>query len=361
MTTVGFIGLGLIGGSIAKSLKKADSTIYIMAYNRSPSSLEEALSDGGIDQALYEINDSFSRCDIIFLCTPVELNSQYLKIITPYIKQGCIITDVGSVKGYIHQTVSDLHLEHCFIGGHPMAGSEKTGYQASTDILLENAYFAITPTSATSDTALFFYISLVKKMGAIPIVVDPQEHDYAVAGISHLPHIIASSLVNMIRLNDTTDELMKMLAAGGFKDLTRIASSSPDMWAQICSTNKVQISQVLENYIESLTTMKNYIDSEEESSIHTLFEESKNYRDSIDIMTKGPVLRNHILYCDLEDKEGSLSTITLLLSTNHVNIKNIGIIHNREYEHGVLLIEFYDEPNTLKAYQLLTKNNYNIH
>ena len=234
--TVGFIGLGLIGGSIAKVLKKNRPDIYTIAYNRSEAPLKQALADGVIDKA-GRIDEAFLECDFIFLCTPVEYNSVYLRKLIPFIKKGCIVTDVGSVKGYIHRTVSELGLEECFIGGHPMAGSEKTGYANASDILLENAFYAITPTKATTQDMLARYIELVKLTGAIPVVLDPEHHDYSVAGISHVPHIIAASLVNLIKHSDDKNGTMKLLAAGGFKDITRIASSSPEMWEQICTTS----------------------------------------------------------------------------------------------------------------------------
>ncbi|MBD5156290.1 MAG: prephenate dehydrogenase [Butyrivibrio sp.] len=361
MLNIGFIGLGLIGGSIAKSLKKSDSSIYITAYNRSPKPLEDASADGVIDRAAHEVDSAFSDCDIIFLCTPVEHNSTYLSLLKGIIKKGCIITDVGSVKGYIHDTVKSLDMEDCFIGGHPMAGSEKTGYSASTDTMLENAYYAITPTPLTTEEALDFYVGLVKKTGAVPVVVEPDKHDYAVAGISHVPHLIASGLVNTVSENDTDDCLMKMLAAGGFKDITRIASSSADMWSQICMTNSAQISLLLGKYIDYLTSVKAYVDSRDRDSVAEMFVRSKEYRDSINIRNSGPLPQSHTLYCDIEDKEGALNDITGLLSARRISIKNIEIIHNREYRDGVLLIDFYDRGSLESALSILTENGHSVH
>lgn len=361
MITAGFIGLGLIGGSIAKAFKKADPSIYIIAYNRSHPPLDMAVADKVVDKGTYQIDDTFKACDIIFLCTPVEHNSTYLSLLREIIKPGCIITDVGSVKGYIHNTVRELHMEDCFIGGHPMAGSEKTGYSAASDVLLENAYYAITPTVKTSDASLQFYIKLVELTGAIPIVTEPDKHDYAVAGISHVPHLIASSLVNLVHDNDTDDELMRMLAAGGFKDITRIASSSADMWSQICVTNQTQITNLLDCYIDALIKVKDYVISGDRHAISDMFVRSKEYRDSINVGTKGPILARSVLYCSIEDKEGAISAITLLLSENNISIRNIEIIHNREYQDGVLMIDFYDDKALTSANDILTGNGYTIH
>ena len=358
--TVGLIGLGLIGGSIAKALKKTDSSIYIMAYNRSDAPLAQAFLDGTINEIAQDIDDSFNKCDIIFLCTPVEFNSTYMPKVAAVMNDKCILTDVGSVKGHIHNSVKELGLEHCFVGGHPMAGSEKTGYAASSDILLENAYFVITPTEQTTNEQLDLYVSIVEKTGAIPLVIKPDIHDYAVAGISHVPHLIASALVNMVRENDTPDELMKLIAAGGFKDITRIASSSPEVWSQICTTNSKQISIILGKYIEMLTEVKKYVDEKDSDAIHNMFYESREYRNSISINTKGPVLARYTLFCDIEDKEGSLNSITHLLSVNHISIKNIEIIHNREFKQGALLTEFYDEPSLISAKEILRGAGYQI-
>lgn len=361
MITVGFAGLGLIGGSIAKALKKAHSDIKILAYNRSAASLTKAVKDGVVDVALDAVDERFSECDIIFLCTPVEHNLTYLELLKKIIKPGAIITDVGSVKGYIHKTVSELGMDDCFIGGHPMAGSEKTGYDAAFDSLLENAYYVITPTKSTSQKALDFYVSLVKSTKAIPIITQPDIHDYAVAGISHVPHLIASGLVNVVRENDTPDELMRTLAAGGFKDITRIASSSAAMWSQICMTNPVQISDILDKYINYLKDVKKYVDTHNKDAISKMFIESKEYRDSINIGPKGPISEQYTVFCHIEDKKGALSDITTLLSLNGISIKNIEIIHNREYVKGALLVEFYDKASYEEAIRVLLVNNYSIY
>lgn len=360
MIHVGFIGLGLIGGSIAKALKKADPSIHTMAYNRSPAPLADAAADGVIDNPVHIIGEAFSACDIVFLCTPVEHNSAYLALLKDIIRPDGIITDVGSVKGHIHHTVKKLDMESCFIGGHPMAGSEKTGYAASSDTLLQNAYYAVTPTPLTSKKALDFYLSLVRMTGAVPIVTEPDKHDFAVAGISHVPHLIASGLVNTVRENDT-DGLMKMLAAGGFKDITRIASSSADMWSQICMTNSEQISLLLGRYIDQLAAIKAYVDGSDRDAIAEMFVQSKEYRDSINIRAFGPLPQSHVLYCDIEDKEGALSDITGLLSADGISIKNIEIIHNREYRDGVLLVDFYDGAGCERALRILSENSYTVH
>ena len=148
--TFGFVGIGLIGGSVAKALRRVYPSCKIIVYNRSAEPRVMAINDGTANVAVPQVNETFNECDYIFLCTPVEKNVEYLKILKDIIKDDCIITDVGSVKGNIHKAVEELGLEKNFIGGHPMAGSEKTSYTYANDRLVENAYYAITPTDAVS-------------------------------------------------------------------------------------------------------------------------------------------------------------------------------------------------------------------
>ena len=186
---IGFIGLGLIGGSIAKTLRKVHPEYKLMAYCRTKATIEEAIQEGVIDIALEERDDRFADCDYIFLCAPVSTNISYLPFVKGIAKPGCIITDVGSVKGEIHQAVETLGMTHQFIGGHPMAGSEKTGYSNATDYLLENAYYMITPGPDVEIATVSAFVDLVQSLKAIPMVLTYEEHDYITAGVSHLPHI----------------------------------------------------------------------------------------------------------------------------------------------------------------------------
>jgi prephenate dehydrogenase len=361
---IGFVGLGLIGGSIVKALKAKHPEYHITAFSRSQAPLLLAKEEGMIDEITTVINEDFNKFDYIFLCTPVEYIAMYLEKIKPFIKESCIITDVGSVKGYIHEAVERLDMEANFIGGHPMAGSEKTGYANSSALLLENAFYAITPTKLSNPEAVNTFVEMVREMGAEPVVLDYKKHDFSVAGISHVPHIIASSLVNLVKDNDSEDQIMKMMAAGGFKDITRIASSSPEMWEQICETNPSAISLLLQKYIASLTEIKESIDSHNKGYIHNMFESSKEYRDSVIDRkrgVKGPIQPIYSFYCDLADEEGSIATVASILALKHLSIKNIGIVHYREFSRGALLIEFYKEETMLTAIETLRERGYTVY
>lgn len=358
--TAGFIGLGLIGGSIARGLKRSSPTVKIMAYMRTRSKLEQANRDGIVDVILDGVNERLTECDIIFLCTPVEYNAEYLRMIKPYLKEGAILTDVGSTKTSIHETVAALQMEHCFVGGHPMAGSEKTGYEHSNDHLLENAYYIITPTEQTPADHIAKMTDIAQRVGAIPLVIDYQEHDLIVAAISHLPHLVASSLVNLVRDCDGEKQLMKRLAAGGFKDITRIASASPVMWEQICMTNEGNISLVLEKYIHSLQDILEDLRRKDSERVHELFASSRDYRDSFGGLSQGSVTPDYSFSVDVLDEPGAISIISAILASSGINIQNIGINHNREHGEGALRISFYDSDSMTSAVLQLEKYNYTL-
>ncbi len=358
--TFGFVGIGLIGGSVAKALRRVYPSCKIIVFNRSAESRVMAMNDGTANIAVAQVDDTFKECDYIFLCTPVEKNVEYLKVLKDIINNDCIITDVGSVKSNIHKAVEELHMETNFIGGHPMAGSEKTSYSYANDRLLENAYYAITPTAAVDSDKVKEFTEVITSIGAIPINISYSEHDKVVATISHLPHLIASSLVNLVKHNDSDQEYMKTMAAGGFKDITRIASSSPEMWEQICMTNNNNISEMLQKYIDSLNTIKLELDEKNGQAIYDLIAESRDYRDNIEDNNNSIINRSFNVYCDIIDESGAIATIATILAANGVSIKNIGIIHNREFEEGVLKISFYDEPSANKAVEQLQRHRYKI-
>lgn len=351
--TCGFIGLGLIGGSIARALKKYDETIRIVAYDINRETLKLALREQIADVAADAIDDRFSDCDYIFLCAPVQKNDTNLAAVKKIMKPDCLLTDVGSVKTAIHEAVHTAGLDGRFIGGHPMAGSERTGFSSSKAGLLENAYYILTPSEGVSPEKLEAYKTLVTGMSAIPLVLDYARHDYVVAAISHLPHVVAASLVNLVRDSDEESGIMKMVAAGGFKDITRIASSSALMWQQICLTNTANISSLLGDYIRSLQGFQAELENRDADALYRQFDSARVYRDSFINASSGPIKRDYSILVDIADKSGSLARITTLLADQGLSIKNIGITHNRESEDGVLRLEFYEEKAMQSAVSIL--------
>ncbi len=354
----GFIGLGLIGGSIARGLREKYPGCMITAYDVEPSSVEAAKRDGVVNICAYEIDRVFSACGLVFLCAPVSCNDENLLLLQKVLDPDALITDVGSVKGDIHAHIKAAGLEGQFIGGHPMAGSERTGYRNSKAKLLENAYYILTPTDKTPQEKTDLMETLVRSLGAIPLILNAQEHDYVTAGISHLPHVVSASLVNLVKNKDNAEGIMKLIAAGGFKDITRISSSSPVMWEHICMTNRENILSLLDSYITSLRDIRNSIEARDSRAAYDFFDSARRYRESFTDVSGGPIKKSYVFYVDIPDEPGALATIVTLLAFQQINLKNIGITHNREVAEGSLLIEVWEEKEIARAQEILSAKGY---
>lgn len=359
--TYGFIGLGLIGGSLARALRETESDCRIIAYSRKEQlskDLQDALDSKVADEIVFSL-DVFAACDFIFLCAPVDCNISYLPKLKPVISKHTVITDVGSVKSGIHTAAKEAGLSANFIGGHPMTGSERTGFANSNALLLENAYYAITLTDDCPKERVDDFLALVRRVKSIPVVLSPGEHDDAVAAISHVPHLIAAQLVNLVRTSDKS-ETMRLLAAGGFKDITRIASSSPSLWESILSANTAFVLPTLRRYISLLSEAEQSLSAKDTEKIRTLFSEAGEFRSSLQ-ERKGVLPESFVLHADLRDEAGAIATFATLLAVHGISLKNIGIVHNRAYEQGALRIEFYDRDALDRAFTLLSDNRFTVY
>lgn len=359
--TIGFIGLGLIGGSIAKGIRRVFPNYKMIGLDEDEETMQKALKEGIIDKIASDCKKDFSDCSYVFLCAPVQYNIRYLKDLKNSIHKDCILTDVGSVKGEIHQKIEELGMEACFIGGHPMVGSEKAGFSYSSDRLVENAYYFITPTKQVSEEKVREFTGFIEELGALTIILEYEQHDAFTAAISHVPHIIAAELVHIVKEMDTDQGILKQLAAGGFKDITRIASSSPVVWEQISLSNKGNIKQLLTKARNHMDQIIEALDQEDHQYLNDYFKEAGEYRDSVPDSAIGLMEKNYEIFIDIPDEPGTIATTTTLLALNHVSIKNIGIIHNREFEEGVFKIMLYDEESAKKAKKILRDKNYMIY
>lgn len=359
--TIGFIGLGLIGGSIAKNVRRVYPNYQIIGYDTDPDTVLLAKEEGTLTVAATAVDANFSLCDYIFLCAPVNYNLAYLKILKPLLKEGCILTDVGSVKGPIHKAIYELGMDRIFIGGHPMVGSEKAGFSHGSDRLIENAYYFITPTDTVPEQEVTDFSQFIEELGALTIIMQPERHDSITASISHVPHIIAAELVHLVKNMDDENGMLKELAAGGFKDITRIASSSPTVWEQISLENIDNIRGLLVQAIDDLQHIVDELGKKNGQFINDYFREAGEYRASVPDNAKGLMQKSYELFVDIPDEPGTIAGTTTYLALNNISIKNVGIIHNREFEEGVFKIVLYDEESAQKAYKVLKNRNYDVH
>lgn len=357
---VTIIGLGLIGGSLAKAMREKLEMRDITAVDRDSSALGLALEQGVIGKGLVTPDETVYGSDIIFICTPVGQIPAYIDELAPKVKDTCIITDAGSTKGAIISHVERLPHSFRFVGGHPMAGTEKSGYQNSLPHLFENAYYILTPARGASGESVKTLSSLVEAIGAIPVVMTAEEHDMAVAGISHLPHVAAAALVNTVRDIDNDTGRLQTLSAGGFRDITRIASSSPGMWENIALSNRDHLLEVLKQMEQKLSDFVRYLENGDSGKIYDFFDSARQFRDSISDYEQGLLPRIHRIIVDVQDRPGIIGEIATILGRHNINIKNIYVANSRESEQGCLVITLPDADSVNMAFDLLTETGYKV-
>ncbi len=355
------VGLGLIGGSLAKALHDKLGISSITAVDTDRQTLDLALSQGIIARGITVADRSLASSDIIFLCTPIKQTFGYIAELAPHIKSTCIITDVGSTKEDIIRQVDELPNPPCFIGGHPMAGTERSGFTNSYAHLFENAYYVLTPGATTTAEALETLSKIIRGIGAIPLVMSASEHDTAAGGISHLPHVIAAALVNLVRDLDKNTGKMRVLAAGGFRDITRIASANPVIWENIVFSNKERLLELLEHFRKTLDDFSGMLHSGDSDKVYDFFQEAGQFRQTISDQMNGLIQPVFKLVVDVQDRPGIIGEIATLLGSNNINIKNINVANSREFEQGCLIITFYDSSSASIAFDLMTDTGYKVY
>ncbi|SFK91498.1 prephenate dehydrogenase [Paenibacillus sp. 1_12] len=363
MIKIAIFGVGLIGGSLALCFK-GKPELYVVGHSNNPRSVDKYLKHGVVDHATVSMEEAATDADFIFLCVPVGNMEDYLNQLSRMkLKSGCIITDAGSTKASITACAERLDFgDAYFIGGHPMAGSEKTGVEASSPYLYENAFYVLTPMEQTPQEAYDRLATLLRFTRAHIIKVDSRLHDDIVGAISHLPHIIAVALVNQIAGYNQSNNLYENLAAGGFRDLTRIASGDPIIWRDILSDNREVLLKLLLDWNSEIARFIELLKLDDSKGIEAEFRKANEFRSGLPERRKGVLSSVFEIYVDeVPDHPGIIGQITMLLGNNKINLSNIHIIESREDVPGNLRLSFRDEGHMDRAIELLTKENYTVH
>jgi len=250
---ISLIGMGLMGGSLALAVRQAQLALKIHAYVRRDSSVTECAKLAAMDFVTLDLKEAVKDADFIVFCTPLAQMRTLAEQMRLYIKPGAVVTDVGSVKGSVVQDLEPIFqsAKAHFVGSHPMAGSEKTGVTAARSDLFRNAICLVTPGTNSTVEAICAVQNFWKGVGGWPIRMTPELHDDLVSRSSHLPHIVAAELANYV-LSPAHPKEQALVCANGFRDTTRIAASSPEMWRDISLANSKNISRVLGVFIEDL-------------------------------------------------------------------------------------------------------------
>lgn len=275
-------GVGLIGGSLARILREKGAVGEVVGVGRGTANLQKAVELGVIDRWTTDPIEGVTGADVVFLSTPVCTIAGLVDRIAPHLEQGCIVTDGGSVKEEIVTACEPLMPSGTFfVGGHPIAGTEHSGVEASFSTLYQGRRCIVTPTNETDPAALEKVRRMWEIAGSDVVVMDPHKHDRVVAAISHLPHMVAYSLVNAVGGYDRFDENILTYSAGGFRDFTRIASSDPAMWRDIAVMNREALLEMMDYFAEYFTRLRTLVNKVDGEGLEKFFADSKQSRDAI--------------------------------------------------------------------------------
>lgn len=348
-------GLGLIGGSIALGIKKAHPEYEIVGYDFLDSYRKKALGLNLVDKVSDDFKYFAGLADIIILAMPIQQIKDSLLILSEMtLKEDVLITDVGSTKMEIVKLADKLFKDTgiSFIGGHPMAGSHKSGPLAADVSLFENAYYILAPSSVTKEHHITLFKELLSGLQVRFIEIDALEHDLVTSQVSHFPHVLAASLMEQAGFYALHHPQTQNFAAGGFRDMTRIAESEPSMWTSILLSNKKAILDRITDFQNRLSTVYRFIEDENQQAIFEYFEKASDTRKKMTIHRRGGVDSSYDLFVDVPDKEDVILEILELL--RGISLVNIHINEeNREDIYGVLQLSFKTQKDQYYAYEVL--------
>ncbi|WP_125979668.1 prephenate dehydrogenase [Loigolactobacillus iwatensis] len=355
MVTIVISGLGLIGGSLALNIKEGVAGAYLIGLDKNQASLTYAKNTGVIDEIGTDLALVAPRADIIILATPVTaIEAAFKTLAKCQLKPGVIITDTGSTKRQVILAAQVLCEQGVtVIGGHPMAGSHKSGVRAADRDLFRSAYYFLVPARANLEAPLQQLKEILAPTHAKFLQITPVEHDHVVGVLSHLPHMLAATLVNETTSQFKDSPTALRLAAGGFKDMTRIASSDPEMWADILLTNDQTVRGLLADYIKRLKQLEQAIAVQDKAALLAYFQTAKVTRDSITPQRAGAIPGFYDLFVNIPDRAGAIAQVTGQLAAGGLQLVNLQILETREEINGILQLTFASEAAKEKATTIL--------
>lgn len=353
---VTILGVGLIGGSLALALRKRFPTIHITGVDK-PNVLTRAREREAINEGTSSLKDALKHAELVVLATPVQHILEVLPTVAKYTPPSTVVTDTGSTKRLIVEQARKLFPQGNFIGGHPMAGAEFSGINAAHPLLFQNALYILTPLK--KNKAYKKLTTLITELDARVLTLDPITHDKVVAAVSHLPQLAAVALVNTVGQKHPQARSHLSLAAGGFRDMTRIASSPYDVWNDILQTNAGNIAEAVQLYTEMLTAMTRQLQHAPET-LKKDFTRSRRIRSRIPRSMKGFLSALVDISVYVDDKPGQLARLTTALGKAKINIKDIELVKVREGRGGTFRLYFDSTTIAEEAKKVLRRVGFEI-
>lgn len=347
------VGLGAMGGSLGLALKHFSPSVEITGVDLRKEFLDLALTRRAIDQGTKNLAEGVRESEFIFLATPIYSICETLKKLPGLIRPDAIVTDLGSTKVEICRAAKK-YLPNHFIGGHPMTGSELKGIQGSDPYLFQNAVYLLTPLHP-NDKKLNKLARILEKLGALILVTSPELHDQIAAYVSHLPQLVAVALTRTVSEKNKKQPLYKELAAGGFRDLTRIASSPYTMWHDILKSNSSAIRKGLNKFIQRLTSIRKALGTK---SLETSFNQAAAFRKKLPFRRKGFIKPLYRVVVGLKDEKGALAHLTDTLAGEDLNISDIELLKVREGFGGSFQLYFAKAEEAERATAALQSAGY---
>lgn len=332
----------------------------VIGFGHRETTLETARSRGAIDWGTTDLSAAVEDTDLLIICTPVRRIIPLLEKAASSLKRGCIVTDVGSTKKYLVEKAETIVPDGVhFVGGHPMAGSEMTGISSATPNLFRNAFYILTPTAVTESGPLAVMAKLASQVGARMVTLSPEVHDAMMATISHMPHMVSSALVNAAsQAQDLHAEAdLLALAAGGFRDMTRIAASSSDVWVDICMTNPDETVSAIERFTDHLTNISNAIKDKDEERLRCLLDSARALRTALPGASTEEELTIK-LRVSIPDRPGVVSEVTKIIGQIGINVLDLELLHLKDGGEAVLELAFPRESDLKRVESVLKDNGY---
>ncbi|MFZ5646863.1 MAG: prephenate dehydrogenase/arogenate dehydrogenase family protein [Bacillota bacterium] len=352
---VAIVGVGLIGGSLGMAINRKLLAREVVGLGRNREALDLALEYGAVHSISQDYR-SVSGCDLVVVATPVGSTLGIMSALSPHLDPGALVTDVGSTKAEIVDGAGKtLPAEAVFIGGHPMAGSERGGIAGADPYLFENAFYVLTPREETPREYLERLVNLVEGIGSRAVLMDPLEHDLSVAAVSHLPHLVAATLVNCL-FDLPGGEKKSLLAAGGFRDTTRIAAGSPEMWRDIFTSNRKSVLEALSSFRARLDQFQEAIEKSDLDTIFELLSRARTLKNGMPAKRKGYLPALWEIVVTVPDEPGVIAMLASILGNAGINICDIEILRVREGEGGTIRLAFAGENEQEAAVSLLRQS-----